>query len=531
MSGNGAAPGYDVLVVGAGPTGLTLANLLGQFGLKVLVVERNASTVQEPRAVSIDDESLRTMQAIGLIDEVMTQVVPGYGSSYLSPSGSCFLAVMPTGQPYGYPRRNAFRQPVLERQLREGLSRFPSVELEFETVAAELEQFEDRVAAQLSQSGTERTVTARFMVGCDGAASYVRKALGFVLEGETLPERWLIVDLADSPAERDTLVFCDVARPCIALPGPEQTRRFEFKLFNGEIEEEILQPHRVKKLLDSRGVAPGSRIVRQTVYTFHARIANRWRDRRVLLAGDAAHLTPPFAGQGMNSGIRDAHNLAWKLAAVIGNQLGQDLLDTYEVERREHVGGMIDLALRMGRIMGPTSWWDGWITQTAFRVAGLWPPLRDYFAQMKYKPPPHFSSGFLIPSPHPLVGRLIPQPAARTSVGERALLDDLLPAGFVLLGIDQSCETVEGAAKRLDTGRVNLSPVSLCTGRAQAGSLSLEGATELTQFAGSVMLLRPDRYVVAVFPVLDDGTRAAVPDLFNASRWGDIEMSAQKEAA
>ncbi len=433
----GEAESYDVIEVGADPTGLTLANLLGQLGISTLVMERNALTVTEPRAVSIDDESLRTMQAIGLIDPLRATIVPGYGSRYLTPFGRCFLTVMPAGQPYGHPRRNAFRQPRLEAILKDGLSRYVNVKIVFSTTLQFFTASGSEVTAKVADPSGVRRIRGRYLVACDGASSTVRKQLGIAMEGKTHSERWLIVYLANSPtAARDTLVFCDVARPCIALPGPGLTRRFEFKLHRDEEEAGLLAPDAVTALLRSRGFAPEGEIVRKTVYTFHARIAQRWSNGRIFLAGDAAHLTPPFAGQGMNSGVRDAHNIAWKLAAVLTGKFSASLLATYESERRPHVASMIELALRMGHIMGPRSRVSQWITQTAFLAVGLWLAMRAYFGEMKYKPKPKFDKGFLVPSAQPLVGRLLPQPLVRQADGADVLLDDALPSGFILLGVD-----------------------------------------------------------------------------------------------
>ncbi|MDI1345102.1 MAG: bifunctional 3-(3-hydroxy-phenyl)propionate/3-hydroxycinnamic acid hydroxylase, partial [Pseudolabrys sp.] len=348
---------FPVVIVGAGPAGLTLANLLGVYGVDTLVLERNAATVHEPRAVSIDDESLRTMQAAGVVSEVMAQTVAGYGSHYFSAQGRCFAKVQPTEQPFGFPRRNAFRQPILERQLREALGRFPHVAVQFQHELKSFEQAGGSVTLQVTDAaGGAQTLTCDYLVACDGASSGVRRQLGIKMAGSTFSERWLILDLENSPSgSPHTKVFSNPARPCIALPGPNLTRRYEFMLHPHERDEDILAPQTVQHLMDTHEAAPQSVLVRKVVYTFHARIADRWKDGRVLLAGDAAHLTPPFAGQGMNAGLRDATNLAWKLSAVTNGTLGPKLLDTYEDERRDHAWAMIKFALNMGKVIGPKS--------------------------------------------------------------------------------------------------------------------------------------------------------------------------------
>lgn len=514
---------HAVIVVGSGPIGLTLANLLGVHGVDTLVVERNPTTVQEPRAVSIDDESLRTMQAAGVVETVLSQVVPGYGSHYYSPGRRCFAKVEPTGTPYGFPRRNAFRQPVFEDQLRGALGRFPHVATKFGWKLDRYEQDDARVTLRVTgPDGAPAVLTCDYLVGCDGAASTVREQQGVKLEGTTFEERWLILDLENNEnTTKHTEVFCDSRRPCITLPGPNRTRRFEFKLVGEETDAEMLAPEMVAHLLATHGADPKATLIRKTVYRFHARVAPRWSFGRVYLAGDAAHLTPPFAGQGMNSGLRDAHNLAWKLATVLEGRASPALLATYETERKDHVWQMVDLALRMGRVMSPKTRLRGALTRAGFYALNIWPPARDYVAQMKYKPKPYFKEGFLVPDGRgraSLVGRLIPQPKVRAPEGAIAPLDAVLGNRFALLV--RSTDPAGVAAKlaqpvwdRLGAGLVVLVPEGTAPravpGIAVAGETDGALAEACAPYGETAFLLRPDHYVAAAIPLAEAGAMAA----------------------
>jgi 3-(3-hydroxy-phenyl)propionate hydroxylase len=498
---------HPIAIVGAGPTGLTLANLLGVYGVPCILIERNAATVHEPRAVSSDDESLRTMQAAGLADEVMAETVAGYGSHYYSARGHLFAKVQPTAQPYGFPRRNAFRQPILERQLRAALARFPHVTAVFERELIEFTQDEGGVRLQVRHAGGASDIKCDYLIACDGASSGVRRQLGIEMSGSSFLERWLILDLENSPATSPhTKVFSDPKRPCIALPGPNLTRRYEFMLHDQEREEDMLAPATVQRLLATHEAAPESRIVRQVVYTFHARLAEHWSAGRVFLAGDAAHLMPPFAGQGMNSSLRDANNLAWKLAAVTQKRLGAGLLASYEPERRGHAASMIDFALNMGRALAPPNAFAAFALVNGFRLLSLFPKARDYIAQMKFKPPPRFTQGFIVPgresARRTLVGRLLPQPKVIAPDGGEMLLDELLGPGFAVLVRSQRAETVlphlQGAPWRDLDARIVAMPREVAA-----------PDPRLARFSDHVLLLRPDRYVAACIPVdeLEEGTK------------------------
>ena len=507
---------WPVIIVGAGPTGLTLAGLLARYGIDVLIIERNPSTVGEPRAVSIDDESLRTMQAVGIINELVPHIVLGYGSEYFSPAGRRFLKVKPTTLEYGFPRRNAFRQPVLERLLRENLGRYRNATAFFETELLEFTETAQAVSLRVQKSGAPLDLTCDYLVGCDGSRSLVRQRLGIEMHGSTFRERWLILDLEQTTdPSRDTKVYCNPARPCLSLPGANGTRRFEFMLHDGEEDDAVLAPDHIDTLLRLYGTDDKAVLKRKVVYTFHARMADRWRAGRVFLAGDAAHLMPPFAGQGMNSGVRDAHNLAWKLAAVVSGRLGDGLLDTYESERREHAAAMTQLAIRMGRVMMPRNYPAALAIQTFFRALALYPAARAYFAEMKYKPKPRFHRGFLLTQKPArkgsLLGRLFPQALVMTGAGV-ALLDDVLGDGFVLLAPPGTpaqalsnipCGTETTLALRAVAVLDKEDASAVATPAIAARDFRGELARLLSDQPAGLYLLRPDRYVAAFFPLPD----------------------------
>ena len=513
---------WPVIIVGAGPTGLTLAGLLARYGIDVLLIERNPQTVQEPRAVSIDDESLRTMQSVGIINELVPHIVLGYGSEYFSPSRRLFLKVKPTTLEYGYPRRNAFRQPLLERLLRDNLGRYANATVLFETELVEFSQSEKEAKLRVLREGAPAELSCDFLVGCDGSRSFVRQTLGIEMHGSTFRERWLIVDIEDTTdPSHDTKVYCIPERPCLSLPGPSGTRRFEFMLHDGEQDADVLAPDNVAALLRLYGTDDKAVLRRKVVYTFHARMADRWRAGRVFLAGDAAHLTPPFAGQGMNSGVRDAHNLAWKLAAVVSGHLGDKLLDSYEAERRDHAAEMIQLAIRMGQVMMPRGRWQALAFQTFFRALALYPAARSYFAEMKYKPKPRFHRGFLLaptaPSGQSLVGKLFPQALVMTASGF-TLLDDVLGDGFALLAPPGTPPNILArgrpgeaigppirAVAVLDREDTSAVEAPLIAARDLRGDL----ARLLAGQPAGLYLLRPDRYVAAFFPVADGASAPA----------------------
>jgi 3-(3-hydroxy-phenyl)propionate hydroxylase len=504
----------DVAIVGSGPTGMTLAHLLGQAGVNVILIERNATTVTQPRAVSIDDEALRTMQAIGLDREIIADVMLDYGSNYFTPQGICFAKVEPVTREYGFPRRNAFTQPKLEATLRAHLSRYENVTQLFEHECESVTENESGVLLRLRHASGDVLVEAAYVVGADGARSTLRKVIGANLVGSTYNQKWVIVDLASTKERmRQTRVMCDPKRPFITLPGPGGIRRYEFMLHEGEDEERAASPEFVRELLAAAGPDADSPVVRRQVYTFHARKADRWNSRRIYLAGDAAHLSPPFAGQGMNSGLRDAHNLAWKLAAVVKGQIGAGVLASYQREREPHAWALIELAMNMGRIMMPTSERQAWLVQSAFRLASLVPPVHAYFAQMKYKPKPFYSDGFIADDGGlKLSGRMLPQATIETHDRTRLRFDDVAGAGFSVVAIGADAQALAAAVDVSALGlgnvpriavvpqKINLDP-AMHAGIVEGRDLDNHFGEIATRAKNILILLRPDRYVALAMRV------------------------------
>jgi 3-(3-hydroxy-phenyl)propionate hydroxylase len=509
----------DILIVGAGPTGLTLANVLGRNGINTIIIDRKESTVAEPRAVSIDDESLRTMQAIGLAPEVLQDVVAGYGVHYFTkPGGRCFGKVVPTVSDYGFPRRNAFRQPLFEATLRKGLERFPSVSMRFSHDLVSFVDAADGVTASIVKSNGESVnIHARYLIACDGGRSPVREMLAIPMSGTTFKSRWIVIDTEnDDDPFWQTRVYCDARRPIVEVPGPHKTRRFEILIHPDEDAEAMMKPEKIKDFLRPFRGDKRTTIVRQVVYTFHARMAERWRQGRVFLAGDAAHLTPPYAGQGMNSGVRDAHNLGWKLAQVIKGKLPDAALESYESERRGHAWSLIRLALHLGEVMAPRTPLHGWAISTFFTLAAYVPPVRDYFLQMRFKPKPRYTQGLLSSASgttqSDLRGTMLPQPSVALADGSEQRIDDLIGDGFALIGyggdmLDRIGKLSHPLWRHLDIKRLVILPAGSSIPESAANDPELiicidhknEAVKVFDRIDRRVVLLRPDRYVAGTF--------------------------------
>lgn len=411
----------DVLIAGGGPTGVTLAVLLARRGVKVLVAEKDAKIYPLPRAAHIDHEGMRILQEAGAAEAVISTCRRASRYEFRNARGELLLCFEGSDRigPGGWPGANMIHQPSVERALRASLAACPEAVVNIGWDLRTFAEDADGITAQIATPEGPRTLRTRWLVGADGARSPVRKAIGIKFDDLGFEEPWLVLDmLVDDPARLPTanLQICDPKRPTTCILMGEGRHRWEFMILPGETAEQVSDDAFIAQLMKPWNVEGAVRLERKAVYTFRARIAEQWRKGRVLLAGDAAHQTPPFAGQGLCSGLRDAANLAWKLAAVIKNGAPDSLLGSYQPEREPNLRATISMAIMMGRVVCTTSRWGAFLRDTKMRIGRA-------LGKLPTEPPayPPLATG-LIMIGSPAAGSYFPQAVASNG----ARLDDVL---------------------------------------------------------------------------------------------------------
>ena len=518
----------DVVVIGAGPTGLTLANLLADWGIRVTVVEKRSSTGDEPRAISVTDETLRVMAQIGIMDRLAPQMLLDTGARYFGRHDQLLAEVHPGTPVLGQPRKSQFDQPIMEQLLHHAARTRTNITLRFSTEALALADHGESVTVAVADAAGPDTIQARWVVACDGGRSPTRHHLRIALDGSTQVEKWIVLDLLnDTHHEHFSEFHCDGKRPHVIVPVGGGRCRYEFMLLPGEDATAMTSRSAIAELLRPyRAVAPAE-IRRAAVYVAQQRVAQTYRRERILLAGDAAHLMPPFAGQGLNAGIRDAANLAWKLATCIHGSGTSALIDTYQRERRPHAVQMIKLSHRIGQIVMTTDSRITPIRDAAITALSVLPTVKDWIVGMRFVRPPHLTQGCVVAASPALptaaaalVGRSLPQPEVQTTDATTTPLDKVLGTGWALI-------TLGGHPPRHGTPPwPGLTPRQIFIHRgvgsapSRAGVVSVVDSsgvfTELAAGTESVMLLiRPDRYVAAAFRPQEaaDVTAALAPYL------------------
>lgn len=462
---------FDVAIVGLGPVGATLSHLLGIRNIKTLVLERERDIFQLPRAVHLDDEILRVFQWTGTADQMVPAMRINPGMRFVDSEGKLLLdwPRPQTEGAHGWHPSWRFHQPDIEKVLRDTLIERKTVTMRTSCDVFMIEERDDHVALRFEDMsrGKVEHVEAKYVVGCDGARSLVRRFIETEMHDLGFHERWLVIDVLlnnDKPELGDhSIQYCSPVRPATYVRGPDNRRRWEIAVLPDEDDNGISKPEAVWNLL-ARWLGPEeAELERSVVYNFHALVARDWRRGRLFIAGDAAHQTPPFMGQGMCAGVRDAANLGWKLAKVVHGNGGDALLNSYQSEREPNTTEFIKTAVRLGRLVNSAD--NESALQSAMRRPGGTSEMRSIYPPLG----PGLGTG-------KMGGRQFPQ--LRHSDGMR--MDDSAPYAPMIVA--------EPALAQALSVQTRIQVIS---------TADLPGATEaLGEACAKAVLLRPDRYIL-----------------------------------
>ena len=428
---------YDVAIIGAGPCGVTAANMLGQQGIQVLLIDKEKDIVDHPRAVGLCEEGSRILDSANLLDprELELRYINSVHFRNKCKKSVFHVDLFPSKS--GHRQLRTFHQPDLEQHLRDSLKTKPDVDF---LTCAELKSFSDQssgVDLVINHEGINHDVSCRYLLACDGASSSIRKKLNIGFSGDTYPQDWMILDIENNPIPSSEVVFSiNPDRPSVSLPGPGSKRRWEFVIKDSDDPEKLFAHDNLKNLLSDWGDVSNMNLYRKAVYTFHARTAEHYRSGNIFLLGDAAHITPPFAGQGMMAGLRDAQNLCWKLTAVLQERLKPKILETYESERIPQSQQVIKFAQFMGSIILPQKKWIATIRDGFLKTLGALGFHSDIKGLGIEKIPNHINGSFLAHMfKSKLIGTGIQLPQHEVQINDAETPSDrVIGSDFYLLG-------------------------------------------------------------------------------------------------
>jgi 3-(3-hydroxy-phenyl)propionate hydroxylase len=505
-AGESAVNHVDAIIVGLGPTGATLANLLGQAGLSVTCIERDTDIYYAPKAVHFDDEIMRIFQSAGLSDEIAKASEPFSEMAFvLKPGGKeVWRAKVGTQDGrYGHAGAWWFHQPTLERHLRDGLSRFPKVQVLLGLSVTAVAQDGSGVTVTAEGEGERRTeVRGSFVVGCDGGRSTVRRLAGIALDSANFDQPWVVVDTRTRTGRKHPDLpdihnqVCQPSQPITYVPLAGPYYEWQFMVMGGKTEREATDPMVVREQLKEFVDLSTIEISRIAYYTFHALWAREWQKGRIILAGDAAHQMPPFLGQGMCSGIRDADALAWRLNLILSGRAGIDLLNDYQLERGDHVGHIIKGAIFLGNIIQTRRPLISFLrNRLLFDLPQLLPPYSRLLMHFINRKRP-LNRGFFGRNRQKIAGSLIPQPTVATIDRGEVPLDTLMGKGFAVVARATALETIAPVLPRIKEAL----PLTLVLfGPRPSSNVAADSSGALSRFFDEArvdfMIVRPDHYI------------------------------------
>ncbi|MGW5354450.1 bifunctional 3-(3-hydroxy-phenyl)propionate/3-hydroxycinnamic acid hydroxylase [Streptomyces sp. NPDC004031] len=506
--------GYDtdVAIIGYGPTGLVGALTLARRGVRVTAFERDQDIHARARAVTVNDWTMRIFQDLGIDERIEKVVEPQRALRWVTYDGQEVMRVEHPPSTLGTrntkPRFYNIYQPAMEAELRRCGGELDGLEVRYgaEVVAVEQDADGVTVTARDRATGAETRTRARWAIAADGGSSPTRKMLGIPMLGDTVDTLWVVIDCRVKRwwPDRDFLTFwTDSERPVVDIALSAGNHRWEIPLKPGETEADFPTAAEVWPLLEALGVTGDDVEIHQhAFYRHHVRAAETWRRGRVFLAGDACHLMPPWAGAGMQTGMRDAHNLGWKLAGVLRGELPEEWLGTYEAERRPSADFYTGLAVGLGRVIKQEASPEEVAAMNAVpenTVTPWEPPLTA---------PPVLTGGWLRgeQGDASVIGRMVPQPVCGDVTGVMARLDDLLPRGFVLLGADTDPAALLTGQERADWDALGASYVAVrprtAYTRGPGDLVDLDDVLLpwLARYGVRAVAVRPDRFVAAADP-------------------------------
>lgn len=492
--------------------------LLAEAGVTTAVIDKATQPGDLPRAISLQDESFRILDQLGLADRLKEESLLDTGSRYFGLDDTLLAEARPVPSRIGHPAKSQFDQPDLEELLFLRAQNHPRIDLRLGTVATGLFQDTESVNLIVETGDGSETLTARYLVGADGGRSFVRSATGVEMVGTTQPQRWVVIDILNDDVSRDPYAefHCDGKRPYVLVPGVKGRLRLEFMLFDHEDASAMTTPAAVRDLMkDIRPDLEDQDVRRAVVYVAHQRVAESYRAGRVFLAGDAAHLMPPFAGQGLNAGIRDASNIAWKLIEVLRGGATEKLLDSYSIERREHGRKMMETSRRVGSVVMATNPRVTKMRDKVILALRKAPAVHSYLANMRFISPPDYSTGLAVPSssqsrviPALPVGRALPQPQVKDlSTGTVQGLDVYLGNDWCVLSLGHAdFGHLDAYFTRIGARKIRVEEPGPTVEQASEADVVELQETDPVLTSGFThepvfVLVRPDRYVAAVFTI------------------------------